>query len=84
MYIREAAKKVLFFSGPATKGLYPPPHPPGLVAIRNFFFQRLQIKKKSCKKFLFPQWLPPPPLSGRTAGPQKKNFFAASLVDIYD
>ena len=37
MCIREAAKRVLFFSGTSTKALIPPHHSSSLVVIGTFF-----------------------------------------------
>ena len=54
--LREATKKVLFFSGPATKAFNPPPHSPRLSGHRNFFF-RLKIVWNGFWQKKIPQFL---------------------------
>ena len=71
MWIREAAKKVIFLVARPLRPLAPRPLPSALVAIGNFF---LTLKRVIFSLVAHP-FSPPPPLSG----PAIKNFFAASL-----
>ena len=61
LWLREAAKKVLFL---VVRPLRPLP-PPRLSGHKELFFPQPQIKKMPNKKFLFPQWSGPnlPPKS---------------------
>jgi len=73
---REAAKKVIIFSGSAIKAL--PPTPSSLVAIftGEFFFE-LQKKFFFLSGQVLTAYLPTPPLL--VAGPLKKNNFFGFL-----
>ena len=71
-HVREAAKKVIYFSIPAPK----PPPPSSLVA--TFFWGNFSFELQ--KKIFFLSGQPPPPLL--VAGPLKRTYFAASLRHI--